>query len=367
MILQNGGSLMNVKRLEALRANMAEKGLDQLVLSLPTHIKYLTGLSVSPGRRLLALIVGREGIPYFVANRLFPLTEECGAKIIWYSDWDDWTGTLASTLRDGDTVGLDHEFASGFAFDLMSQKPRVRFVPGSSAIDEVRMLKEPEEIERMRLSSRSNDFCMEGLIRCIRGDLSERELADHLYSLSREAGNDGYTGGAIVSYGENAVDAHHGADQSRLQPGDNIVMDFGFGWEGYRSDMTRTVFYQRVSPELEKIYAIVLEAQLAAVSAVKPGALFCEIDAAARQIIDRAGYGEFLPHRVGHGIGLDVHEPPYVVGSNRMALKPGMIFSIEPGIYKPGVGGVRIEDLILVTADGYENLNHYTKEMQIIP
>ncbi|MBC8570718.1 M24 family metallopeptidase [Zongyangia hominis] len=358
---------MNTQRLARLCAKMEGKGLDQLILSHPTHIKYLTGLSLSGGERLLTLNIRRSGEARFVANRLFPLSEDCGVEIVWYSDWDDCVGVLASTLSDGETVGLDHNFASGFALALAGKKPQVRLVPGSGAIDEVRMIKEPEEIALMRLSSRANDQCMDGLIRSIRGDLSERELADHLYDLSRQAGTDGYAGGAIISYGENAVDAHHAADATALHPGDNIVMDFGFGYHGYRSDMTRTVFYRQVSPELGKIYEIVLEAQLAAVDAVRPGVRFSEIDRAAREIIERAGYGEYLPHRVGHGIGLDVHEPPYVVGGNAMKLLPGMIFSIEPGIYKPGVGGVRIEDLMLVTPEGSENLNHYTKQMQIIP
>ena len=357
---------MNKSRIQRLVIQMKRFHLNKLVVTSPTTIRYLTNVSISPGRRLFALVLDERGNTIFVSNRMFPLKEDCGAQILWYSDWDDGTEKLANLFSDGENVGIDHDFSAGFTFALMAQKPKVRFRPGSPAIDRVRMMKEHDEIELMRRSSAMNDDCMEHLIAYISGNLSERELADRLYALGQEIGFDDHSGGAIISYGQNAIDAHHGPDESHLKSGDSIVMDFGFSYRGYRSDMTRTVFFQSASTALEKIYQTVLEAQLAAIQAVRPGVPFHFIDQVARDIICRAGYGEYFPHRVGHGIGLDVHEPPYVVGGNEMTLEPGMIFSIEPGIYQPEVGGVRIEDLILVTEDGFENLNHYTKQLQII-
>ena len=356
---------MYKKRFNNLRRKMIQQGLDQLVLSYPSNIYYLTGQWLNPGRRLIVLIISQNDAK-LVVNQLVPVLPMDDVEVVFHSDWDDWINAVAVHIGNTGTVGLDMEWQVGFTFALMELKSTVKFVDGSNAINSLRMIKDETEIALMRASSRANDVCIKELIEGISPDLSEAELADHLYDIADKAGTDGYKGKTVLSYGVNAVNAHHTADSTRLKAGDNIVMDIGFGYKRYRSDMTRTVFYKKPSPLMKRVYEVVLKSQLAAIEAVRPGVALGMIDKVSRDIIKQEGFGQYFVHRTGHCIGLDVHEPPYVVGGNAMAIKPGMIFSIEPGVYIPGEGGVRIEDLVLATPEGYEVLNHYTKEMQVL-
>ena len=172
---------------------------------------------------------------------------------------------------------------------------------------------------------------------------------------------------SIVAYGKYCAIPHHGPSKEVfLQPGDNVLFDIGKNLDGYYSDMTRTVCYKSATDLQRKIYDLVLEANMAAIAAVKPGVRACDVDAAARNVIAKAGYGEYFTHRTGHNIGIEVHEWPDISSTNEMPLVPGMCFSIEPGIYLPDSVGVRIEDLVIVTENGCEVLNHYTKDFQIV-
>ncbi len=261
-------------------------------------------------------------------------------------------------------IGIESGWPSGFTLSLIPRMTQAVFVDGSFCIDEVRMIKEPEEIERMKCASKKNDEVMSAMIRQIRGGMTELELRRNLRPLMEERG--GIFQWGIVAFGENAVDPHHEGDGTRLQTGDNIVLDIGCPYEEYHSDMTRTVFFREVSPELERVYQLVRRASEAVIGAVRPGVSFDALDRLGREVIADDGYGAWFNHRVGHGIGLEVHEPPYVCIGNQLSLKPGMIFSVEPGIYKPGLGGVRIEDLVLVTENGCCVLNQYPKDLTVI-
>lgn len=170
----------------------------------------------------------------------------------------------------------------------------------------------------------------------------------------------------IIGYGKNAADPHHGPDNTMPQKGDSVIIDIGCRVGEYVSDMTRTVFYQEVSPKHAEIYNIVKEANQGAISIIKPGIKFSDVDNAARDHIQQAGYGKYFTHRTGHSVGIDVYEHGDVSAVNHEILEEGMVFSVQPGIYLPGEMGVRIEDLVLVTKDGYEVLNKVTKELQII-
>ncbi|MCR5067928.1 MAG: M24 family metallopeptidase, partial [Erysipelotrichaceae bacterium] len=167
----------------------------------------------------------------------------------------------------------------------------------------------------------------------------------------------------IVAFGKNAADPHHMSDDTVLQEHQQVLIDMGSHYKGYCSDMTRT-FLQKDDPKTEEIYDIVLKANLAAEAAVRPGVRFCDVDRAARKVIEDAGYGPYFTHRTGHGIGLEVHEPYDVSSSDEMIIQEGMCFSIEPGIYLPGETGVRIEDLVICGSDGAIVLNHFSKEKQ---
>ena len=170
-----------------------------------------------------------------------------------------------------------------------------------------------------------------------------------------------------MGFGGNAANGHHGPDKTPLKEGDCVLFDVGCKKDGFCSDMTRTFFYGEPDEESRRVYETVLKAQLAAEAVIRPGILLSEVDRTARQVIEEAGYGEYFTHRLGHFIGYDVHEAGDVSPASDIVAAPGMTFSIEPGIYLPGKVGVRIEDLVLVTEDGVKVLNHYPKELQVIP
>ena len=181
-----------------------------------------------------------------------------------------------------------------------------------------------------------------------------------------DLGADGFSFEPLVAFGANAADPHHGPDGTVIKPGDSVLFDVGCIKDGYCSDMTRTFYFQKASDEHRRIYEIVRSANETAISKIRPGVPLCELDGAARDLIAEQGYGPFFTHRLGHFIGLGEHEFGDVSSVNTQKAEPGMIFSIEPGIYLPGDTGVRVEDLVLVTEEGCEALNHYSKEFEII-
>jgi len=187
-----------------------------------------------------------------------------------------------------------------------------------------------------------------------------------LAEIYENKGADGFSFSPIVAYGANAADPHHDSDSSKVQRGKNVIFDIGGVRKHYCSDMTRTVFYKEVSDEHKAVYNLVREANLTAIDKVKPGVRFCDIDKAARDVIENAGYGKYFTHRTGHSIGIEVHDFGEVSSVNTEEVAPGMIFSIEPGIYLSGDIGVRIEDLVLVTETGVEVLNKFTKDLIIV-
>jgi Xaa-Pro dipeptidase len=204
------------------------------------------------------------------------------------------------------------------------------------------------------------------LIPLLREGHAEKDLARMLGGMFEEEGASGSAYFGIIAYGPNAADPHHGSGSAVPREGQSIIMDIGSFYNAYCSDMTRTVFFGEPPEEHKTIYETVLQANCAAEAIIKPGVRFCDIDRAARSVIEEAGYGPNFTHRTGHNIGIDVHEYPDVSSVNEMPVQEGMIFSIEPGIYIPETVGVRIEDLVLVTDDGCEVLNSYDKDMKIV-
>jgi Xaa-Pro dipeptidase len=352
-------------RIEKLRKHMAEAGLDRVILSAPANLYYYIEIWPQPRERFFLLLVSQKDAK-LVLNQLIPVPELEGIEVIFHTDWVDWPGAAAVHIGDGETIGLDRDLPAGTAFELARLKPKAKMVNGSVVLDALRAIKEPEEIALMRESSRINDSVMEGLIESINPDWTESGLGNRFVELCNSLGTDYISQGGGISYGLNSADPHHPGGDAKPQPGDNILMDIGAPFKKYYSDMTRTVFYKTPPDKMRKVYETVREAQLAGIEAVKPGTPLADIDAAARRVIEKAGFGEYFVHRVGHAIGLEIHEPPYVAGNNPQPALPGMIFSVEPGIYLPKDGAVRIEDLVLVTETGHEVLNHYPKELRIV-
>ena len=241
-----------------------------------------------------------------------------------------------------------------------------KYVNASLIIDTLRMSKDEEEKDLMRNASNINDMAMEKLQNLLTQDLTEKEMAQRLATIYEELGADGFSFPPIIAYGANGADPHAHCGSAKLKEGDCVILDIGCIKDNYCSDMTRTVFYKSAPEKAKEVFNIVLEANKRAIAMVKPGVRFCDIDNAAREYITEKGYGKYFTHRTGHSIGIETHDMGDVSSINTDILKPGMIFSVEPGIYLPGEFGVRIEDLVLVTEDGHELLNKYNKELNII-
>lgn len=357
---------MNYERLKRIIKNMEKHNLQQILITSTSSIFYLTGKWIEPGERMLALYINTNGTIKLFINELFPI--ECNdLDVEIYKDGENPIKRLLNVIDYNKKLGIEKEWPSHFLISLINEKSTIKFINGSPIIDEVRMIKDAEEIAAMKEASKINDKVIKDLIEnVIPKNISEKKACKLLDELYEKYGTDSFSFYPLIAYGSNCAEPHHNSNNSYLKDGDTIIMDIGGRTNYYCSDMTRTVFYKKVKDEHKKIYDIVLEANQMAIASVKPGVRFCDIDRAARDVISKAGYGKYFTHRTGHNIGIDVHEFPDVSEVNPMIVQKGMIFSIEPGIYLPGDMGVRIEDLVLVTNSGCEVLNSYPKEMQII-
>ena len=343
---------MNKERIDGVVANMKEAGLDYLLISEPSSIDYLIDYVNNPGERMYVLMLGTKGDHKLFFNKLFFVDKDLGIDIVWHSDVDDATQTIVDNLKDAKKIGVDKHWSANFLLDLMEKLPDVKFVNGSKCVDYKRMVKDDHEQQLMIEASRINDQAIHEVIHQVSLGLSELEVAAKLGDIYSKFGGEG--------------NPHHENDDSRLKPGDSIIIDMGCKYQGYCSDMTRTVFYKEVSQEAKEVYELVKAANEAAEAMIKPGVRLCDIDKTARDLITKAGYGKEFNHRLGHFIGKDVHEYGDVSVNFDLEVQEGMIFSIEPGVYLPGKFGVRIEDLVLVTKDGCKVLNSYTKDLIVI-
>jgi len=247
----------------------------------------------------------------------------------------------------------------------MDKRPELKFTHGSGPVDLNRVIKDADEIAAMRRVSEINDAAMESLVRAISAGITENELSDCLAAEYSRLGA-GSGGSRLICFGANCADPHHGSDNTKLEPGMSVLMDNFVPAPQYWCDMTRTVFYGSVSVKQREVYELVKSANETAEAMIRPGVTLAEIDRAARNVIENGGYGPNFTHRLGHGIGLECHEPPDVSAASDIPVKPGMVFSVEPGVYLPGQFGVRIEDLVLVTDTGCEILNKYPKDLLVI-
>jgi Xaa-Pro aminopeptidase len=253
-----------------------------------------------------------------------------------------------------------------FLLMLTATLPQADFGLASQVMIPLRMQKTPNEIEHMSLAGAIADQAFEDVLKLKVSGMDELELAASLEAAMKEKGAEKIAFETLVASGPNSSLPHYRAGQRRIEPGDTVVLDFGCCMQGYCSDMTRTIVCGEPSNEIQDIYEVVKSAQENAVQAVIPGVEAQAIDRAARGEITSAGYGDRFIHRTGHGIGLDVHEAPYIVEGNDLKLEEGMTFSVEPGIYLPGEFGVRIEDIVVVTETGATRLNTSTHTLQVV-
>lgn len=354
------------ERLNKILKLMEDKKLPQMIVCDSNTIFYLTGRWFHTGERMIALYINLNGNNKLFLNDLFPVSGDIGVQIVRFNDNDEPVSILAEYVEKNKPIGIDKTWPARFLLKLMELGGGSTFINGSEITDRVRMRKDKREIELMMESSRVNDIAVEKMINLISPKYTEEDMGNMLRDIYKTLGAEGFSFDPIIAYGANASDPHHGNDNSVLKEGDNIVIDIGCKKNSYCSDLTRTVFYKYAPDKGREIYEIVKEANKRGIEKVKPGVRFCDIDSAARDFIEKKGYGKYFTHRLGHSIGIEDHDFGDVSSVNTDTVQPGMIFSIEPGIYLPGDVGVRIEDLVLVTEDGCEVLNKYNKELTIV-
>lgn len=365
-------SEFNHQRAKELIENLKKNDFDALLLFPGPNIGYYTGFNISLSERPAVAVIPMEGEPIFVVNQL---EAELRGQNPWFTQkaiWrehDDPIQFLAETISKrglGSTkIGIPEEAPWGWVNKLQAALPDAQLVDASEQIGYPRMVKTPQELEWIRMACHIADRALETGFSKLHTGMSEAELSEILASeMRRLGGGQSFPG---VLFGERAALPHGNPGDRRLKPGDAILVDMGCTVHGYWSDITRTVFYGEPSSRQREIYDIVLKANRAVFDAVKPGATCESIDTAARNVIEDVGYGDYFIHRLGHGIGLQIHEHPYIVRNNKQRLEPGMVFSDEPGVYIVGEIGVRVEDTVTCTQTGCERLTKFKRNLITYP
>jgi len=349
------------QRAERARALMAEHDLDALFVEPSTNFAYLTGTSFGRSERLIALLLSPGGELVVVAPAFEVSRVEVGAKAVqevrgWEEDEDPYA--LAADLLRGSPpgrIGIEPSARYGVIRRLQEALPDWQLVDAEPVFTRLRLIKSEEELRLIRRAISITEMAIAATFSNLQIGLSDREIASHLSQQMRERGA---PGGGLVQFGPTSAIPHGGTEGRLLERGMPVLIDAGCRVHGYTSDITRMHFFgDDPSPQYREIFNTVLAAQTAAFEAARPGMPCQQLDRIARNLIAEAGYGEFFTHRLGHGMGMDGHEPPYLVEGNTRELEPGMVFTIEPGIYLPGRWGVRIEDDFVVRANGLEVLS----------
>lgn len=341
-----------------------------VVLATPgSDLRYLTGYDATALERLTLLVLDRRADPTMIVPQLEEPAARAANPDVTLHVWGETEDPIAAAralIGNARRVAVAEQMWAGVLLKLQAAVPQAEFLSSAPLLRALRLTKDAAEVDLLRRSAHIADAAFERL--CREGGLTgqtENQVAARLAAYLREGGCQ-RVDFTIVGSGPNGASPHHSASERTLQRGDLVVLDFGGSYQGYVSDITRTVAIGEASERQRKVHELVCAAQRAAREHVRPGVTLESIDGVARRVITEAGYGERFIHRTGHGIGLDVHEEPYVVQGNREAAAPGMCFSIEPGVYLEGEFGVRIEDIVVVTGEGVEVLNQAPRELRAL-
>ncbi|EDL65783.1 M24 family metallopeptidase [Bacillus sp. SG-1] len=362
-------------RIEKLQSWMKEQNIEAVFINSKENVFYLSNFLTDPHERLMGLFLFKEAEPLFV----LPAMEKgqlrntgWNNEIIGYADhenpWDLIEGAINKrNTAEAERVALEKEvlsYARGEAF--LSLFSNAEVINAEDHLNDLRVVKDEREIEIIRRAAELADFGVQTGVDALQEGITEMEVLAKIEYELKKKGIRQMSFSTMVLFGEKSGEPHGNPGDRRLKPGDFVLFDLGVVLDGYCSDITRTVAFKSVSDKQKEIYETVLKAEKASLEASKPGNRIGDLDSIARKVITDAGYGEYFPHRIGHGLGINVHEFPSMSHLNDGILKEGMVYTIEPGIYLPEIGGVRIEDDVLVTANGYETLTRFPKELLVI-
>ncbi len=352
---------MSTDRVSKLATAMQRNGVDAMFLSTPISMGYMCGFFEDAHERFLALAISASGQVLAITPSL-SVTQALRSGIVDVRGWKDGEDPMAHVVAlatdwslNGRIVAVDDGMRAKALLDLQAALPGVQFVPAQPVLAELMRIKDDVELDTMRRSGALADVVFEQLKTFIQAGLTEREVERFIRDAFTDLGAKPTF--CIVGAGPGGAEPHHINGDTKLASGDVVILDFGCDLDGYQSDITRTVCIGSASPKAKAVYDIVYRAYMAGRAAIQPGATSDSVDSAARSVIEEAGYGPKFFHRLGHGIGMNGHEDPNIIGGSSQVLEPGNCFSIEPGIYLEGEFGVRIETIVACSASGHENLN----------
>lgn len=367
---------MTQSRLDKLNASLSTGGLDSVILNPGPTLKYITGLNFHLMERPVVLFFAKDQTPALVLPELelqkvanLPYQLQVFAYPENPSEWDNAFRKATQALSlEGKRVGVESRQLRLLEFNYVKNAaPTADFPDASDVLAQLRLRKDKTEVEAMRRAVQIAQSALEATIPLMKIGMTEKELSSELViQLFKHGSDPEMPFSPIVSAGPNSANPHASPTERKLQPGDLLVVDWGAAHDGYISDLTRTFAVGEVDAEYEKIHKIVQEANAAGRAAGKPGVPCADVDKAARDVIEKAGYGKYFTHRTGHGIGMEGHEDPYMRGDNMQLLEPGMAFTVEPGIYLAGKNGVRIEDNVVITETGADVLSDMPREIRSV-
>ncbi|MCB8985011.1 MAG: aminopeptidase P family protein [Ardenticatenaceae bacterium] len=363
---------MNQQRLTRLQQEMTTRGLDGIVLMPGPNQVYISGMHTHVSERPILLFLPANDTPAVIIPGLEAMkAKDAGVaaeRIFAWTDEEWFEGAFARAAEvlglDGAHWGVEALYMRVLELEALQKvAPSLRTSHAEPAIMALRAVKDANELATMERAVAIAERAIERLLPLIKIGQTEKQVANMLTNLLYEEGADTMAFSPIVSTGPNGASPHAVPTDRALADGDFLVVDWGAYVDGYPSDITRTFAVGHIDPEMARIYEVVQLANQQGKLAAKPGTTGEAVDHAAREVIEDAGYGKYFIHRTGHGLGLEVHESPSMVAGNREPLAAGNVFTVEPGIYLPGRGGVRIEDDVVVTADGHRSLTSFTREL----
>ncbi|SIS36932.1 M24 family metallopeptidase [Salimicrobium flavidum] len=351
-------------QLKLIRESMKEKGIDGLLILSDKNRRYITGFTGTSG----AVLITEDSAKLVTDFRYVEQAEDQVTEFEIVEHKGPMSEEIAAQFRSTNTekIGFEKEHLTYSVYEIFNEKISGELVPVAGIVETLRMVKSSEEISILREAAKIADEAFDHILTYIKPGVKEIDVSNELEFFMRKKGATSSSFDIIVASGYRSALPHGVASEKKIETGELVTLDFGALYKGYCSDITRTVSVGEISDKQKEIYATVLEAQKKGMDGLKAGLTGKEADALTRDVINEKGYGSYFGHSTGHGIGLDVHEGPGLSHRSDVELKPGMVVTVEPGIYVQGTGGCRIEDDTVITEEGNEPLNHSPKELIIL-